>query len=353
MDAEEERPLLSAATERAFYAARSASLPEETYAIFARWWQLETWLRELVYVELRSLYGSAWQKAVAASAGRQRQDAQFQHMSSADSDNPLAYLDYSQLLKVIAEHDDQLRYALLEPRSWAGRQDELMRIRHRIGHMRKPHSDDLGRLEQTLRDLERGAFIACASYNRRSGPDPDKHSDPVTQGWLRRQHPTALRLIDHAEARYDTSFELTVSRRPWATYPDDLDGAEGIFWHASFYIRRNSLEIKKLWRQLQGGGAPLVHLVSDDPGSVHFTFSAVDGGTPIAEAIGRAFDAVLMSCRVGRQVESDEDFERWQRQAREIDYRVVSGSHWSIVDETTVPISMFGAGGGIDFPPQW
>ena len=87
-------------------------------------------------------------------------------MSSTDNGNPLAYLDYSQLLTVIAEHDDQLRYALLEFMSWDGQQEELKQIRHRIGHMRKPHPDDLGRLEQTLPDLKRGAFIACASYNK-------------------------------------------------------------------------------------------------------------------------------------------------------------------------------------------
>ncbi|ACU69186.1 hypothetical protein Caci_0233 [Catenulispora acidiphila DSM 44928] len=52
---------------------------------------------------------------------------------------------------------------------------------------------------------------------------------------------------------------------------------------------------------------------------------------------------VLMSSRVGRQVANDVDFERWQRQAREIDYRAVSGGHWSIVDESTADISMFGA----------
>jgi hypothetical protein len=35
-----------------------------------------------------------------------------------------------------------------------------MRIRHRIGHVRRPHDDDLNRVEQALRDLEHGAFVA-------------------------------------------------------------------------------------------------------------------------------------------------------------------------------------------------
>jgi len=353
MSADDDPSLLSPDTEQALRTVVPLVMPEESLAAFMRWWQLETWLRELVYVELRSLYGSAWEASVKASAGRQTQDAVYQHMSSADSDNPLAYLDYSQLLKVIEEHDAQLRYALLEPGSWDGRQKELIRIRHRIGHMRKPHADDVGRLEQTLRDLERGAYIACASYNDHRVPDLDEHSDPVTLGWIGRQHPTAVRLIDHAEAQYETSFYLSTSRRPWATYPDDLNGAQGVLWHASFIIRGDGVDLRALWREVRGLAPMLVHLVANHPNHVSFTFSAVDDGTAVADAIGVAFDAVLHSSRHGHQVGWVDEYEAWQRRARQIDFRILSGNLWGLVDEGTIPISIFGAGGGVEFAPEW
>jgi hypothetical protein len=34
--------------------------PPRLRALYARWWQLETWLRELAYVELRALLGTRW-----------------------------------------------------------------------------------------------------------------------------------------------------------------------------------------------------------------------------------------------------------------------------------------------------
>lgn len=121
---------------RAATVGDTGGLPARSVALYARWWQLETWLRELVYVELRALFGRAWGDAVAAATGRQTQDAAFTHMAGADSDNPLAYLDYSQLIEIVGRHWDQFEYALLRRSSWEGRQEELLRIRHRIGHLR-------------------------------------------------------------------------------------------------------------------------------------------------------------------------------------------------------------------------
>jgi hypothetical protein len=196
-------------------------------ALYARWWQLETWLRELAYVELRSLAGKGWTDKLSAASGRQAADAAHTHMAGADNENPLAYLDYSQIVEVMADHWDQFRLGLLERGSWEGRQDDLKRIRHRIGHLRRPHRDDLSRLEQTLRDLERGAFIALASYNRRDTPDPQHHDDPVTQGWIKGRHETgsspspsrgppvrhALAAADESSALGEASCELRRSSR--------------------------------------------------------------------------------------------------------------------------------------------
>lgn len=33
---------------------------EEALVLYGRWWQLETWLREVAYLELRSKYGVKW-----------------------------------------------------------------------------------------------------------------------------------------------------------------------------------------------------------------------------------------------------------------------------------------------------
>jgi hypothetical protein len=327
-------------------------VPPRPLALYARWWQLETWLRELAYVELRARSGTSWGEAVGIASARKQADAAFSHMAGADNKNPLAYLDYSQLLKVLEENWSHFGYALLEPRAWAGRQYELRQIRHRIGHMRRPHADDLDRLEQTLRDLERGTFIAIASYNRRFEPSPTRYGDPVTQGWVRAKHPTARRLIAHAERQYETRILVRVSRRPWAELPESLDRASGIFWHIDFSMRDRSYDPRTLWHDSALASVrPLaVHMLADDPYHVSFTFSARDLSIDVAEAIGSAFDAVLMVSRHGRP---DEEWGRWQQRARTIDFRLLSGTAWNIVDESTLPISNFAAGGGVEALPDW
>jgi hypothetical protein len=333
-------------------------MPAQSLALYARWWQLEAWLRELIYVELRALYGASWIDSLRVAFGRQAQDAAYKHMSTADSENPLAYLDYSQLLQVVEKHWDQFEYALLESRSWTGRQEELKRVRHRIGHVRKPHRDDLGRIEQTLRDLERGAFIACAAYNRRSVPRVDKTNDAMTAGWISAEHPTAQRLIGHAESQYGVGLHVEVSRRPWASWPVDFENAKGIFWHADFYMRDHAVDVRSLWNEIRGIRPLVVHMLVSNPRHVQFTYSAVDDSAGTSDALGACFDALLYSLRHGSGARGLEDlhareFSEWRTRTDSIDYRIMSRSGWSIVSEATVPISMFGAGGGVEILPTW
>lgn len=71
----------------------------------------------------------------------------------------------------------------------------------------------------------------------------------------------------------------------------------------------------------------------------------------MADAIGRAFEAVLT---ISRPADAhDIDFELWRARARALDYRVLCGTGWNIVDRTTFPISNFGAGGGVTKAPSW
>jgi len=339
-------------TEHALETTIGHWLPPESLALYARWWQLETWLRQLAYVELRARDGRKWDYAVRVTSGRQSQDAQYSHMMSTDAENPLAYLDYSQLRQLIEDNWTQFAPTLIHRPAWDGRQDELARIRHRIGHMRRPHQDDLSRIEQTLRDLERGAFIACASYNKASIPSTDKHNDAVTIGWLRQEHPAAS-LIEHADRQYDTQLLVRASRRPWATWPDSLANAAGILWHIRFLMRKRTIDVSDLWHTPSFAMVrPLVvHLAADDPSQITLTFAAADDDQAIADAIGDALEALLTVSRYGRLEESEE--QRWQRRALRTDYRIIHATGWNIVDETTIPISMFGAGGGVTAAISW
>jgi len=309
-----------------------------------------------VYVELRARRGASWVDQVKAATGRQTQDATYTHMVGTDNDNPLAYLDYSQLVEIIGKNWDQFGYALIERRSWDGRQEELKRIRHRISHMRRPHEDDLARLEQTLRDLERGTFVALASYNRRFAPDKDQNSDPVTKGWILEEHPTARRLMGHAWRQYETTLNVRASRRPWANWPSNLVRASGVLWHADFHMRQRSIDLRSLWNDsaLTAARPLLVHMLSTGPWNVEFTFAAADDPNAVSDAIGDVFDAVLENSRLNSAaVDFDMQMDRWARRASNVDYRVLINSGWNIVDSMTVPITNFGAGGGVTSPLVW
>lgn len=327
-------------------------LPPQSLALYARWWQLETWLRQLAYVELRALYGMKWEDVVREALARQSQDAQFTHMASTDTENLVAYLDYSQLLRVIGDHWTQFDPVLIHRPAWEGRREELARIRHRIAHMRRPHADDLERLNQMLRDLERGAFIACSSYNNRQTPGADKHKDAVTVGWILGQH-SAAGLIEHAARQYDTQVVLQVSKRPWQTWPANLANAAGIFWHVQFYVKNASVDMSELWhdRSLIGVHPAIVHLAADDPSHFSFTLAAADDDKLLADVVEALVHTVLGSVRRDRLKEPD--LKRWRTRARRADYRVICATGWNIVDETTIPISMFAAGGGVTTVPKF
>ncbi|MEU4523119.1 Swt1 family HEPN domain-containing protein [Amycolatopsis sp. NPDC024027] len=336
----------------ALNAAAPSWMPWRSLALYGRWWQLEGWLRDLVYVELRARHGEKWGDSVKAAIGRQSQDAAFSHMTGVDNENPLAYLDYSQLLEVIERNWDLFSYALLEKRSWNGRQEELKRIRHRIGHVRRPHSDDLNRIEQTLRDLELGAFRACASYNRQAIPDSDD-ANLVVKGWMRGEHRDADRLLDHAYRQYDTRFSLHVSKRPWGEWRSSLEESSGLLWHAEFYVGGSGvIDPRRLWSEVAPIRPLIVHLLIE-PSVASFTFSGADDSSKISDAVGRAFDSVLYASRFGSPgFQLDDPFDNkerevWVQKAQRLDFRVLSQSLWSVVEDATVPISIFQSGGGV------
>jgi len=232
---------LSSQVQRALSAGwNNSGMPAAASALYSRWWQLETWLRSLVYLELRSAKGSAWADILPmAPADRQQRDEEYRHMPTPDAQDPLAYLDAGPLLQLTLDQWPLFRLYLPAKKIWAGRIEELKAIRNRIGHCRRPHGDDLDRLEQTLRDLEGGAFRATSSFNNQSRPNQE-WSDVLVRDWVHKEHSVA-HLIEHARRQYDTIFSLSLSCRPWAEAlaPNEaqLGRRPGYVWHACWYFR--------------------------------------------------------------------------------------------------------------------
>jgi hypothetical protein len=268
-------------------------------------------------------------------------------MATADSQARLAYADVGGLMAIIERHWKLFRASLMAKAIWSGRVLELRHIRNRIGHCRRPHSDDLARVEQTLRDLETGAFAALSAYNNRSRYIEDRN-DELVEAWVRRQHEVAIRLIDHAERQYETSFELTCSRRPWSgpmSPTEAISGTPGYLWHARWAFRGNRwLDLWDFWNadfSIAHRDAILL-VCASGPSDIEVSFSALEDPKTIADAIGSCFDAILMRLRYGSSG-FQADYRSWRKQYADLDPRVQAGGPWAIVDTSTVPISIFEA----------
>lgn len=274
----------------------SNGVPEEALRFFGRWWQFETYLREVVYVELRARYGESYVSELGQNAadGVQR-DQVNAYMASADSSDPLAYLDAGALMALIEKHWNLFEETLLPIDRWKADSKLLRTLRNRVSHCRRPHGDDLGRLLQLLRDLEHGARRFYGSYTSDTEPVPS--SDPLSKAWVKARHRDADRILEHAERQYDTRFHLTLSRRPWApSAPGRVSGKPGYLWHATWILGGREIRPTELWKRIAERpelGGRIVHLLLSSPFSAVATFASVDDAGETADAIGAIFDAVI------------------------------------------------------------
>ena len=80
-------------------------LPEQILHTYARLWQLETWLRRMVYVELRAHLGDGWKNKVNVEKAEvpHKKDKALVHMPTPEED-PLSYVQLSELLRIISEN---------------------------------------------------------------------------------------------------------------------------------------------------------------------------------------------------------------------------------------------------------
>jgi hypothetical protein len=324
---------------RAIEKSWNSGTPPIASALYARWWQLETWLRSLVYVELRAAKGAGWSAALRKDVvERQQNDEAFHYMATPDAQDTLAYADAADLFRIIETNWNFFEPSLLAHRVWQGNVVELLRIRNRIGHCRRPHDDDLSRLEQTLRDMESGALVAVSSFNRQFNPRRE-WKDSVVGGWIRREHEDAFRLVEHAERQYKTGFELKWSRRPWSarpTSPDEtISAIAGYVWHANWFFTGDpAFDIRRFWESSYlrtAKNSILFACVSIPPSSLEVSFPAVDDPNTIADAIGACFDAALMSLRIGNPM--DIEYDRWREMGEGLDPRVQMGTAWSLIGD--------------------
>ncbi len=111
-------------------------LPKRLLSTYARLWQLETWLRRMVYVELRALRGDDWDKDVPFAKNSFEADKRLTHMTTPEEES-LSYAQLSTLKNVISANWHAFACYLPPHNIWDAKLEEVSQIRHRVAHFRR------------------------------------------------------------------------------------------------------------------------------------------------------------------------------------------------------------------------
>lgn len=273
-------------------------LPERVLETYARLWQLETWLRRLVYVELRAAEGDSWIAKIPEVERARRADARLRHMPTPEAD-ALSYAQFSHLQKII-QQEWRLFEPFLPPMTiWEAKMEEVSQIRHRVAHFRRGHRDDLQRIIQLLRDLDHGFWHFCTSFN---DPTPvlPQSDDPVVSHFLNLDLIPWTEVQDGKWARVgfaDPSAPLFVTVevlcRPWATWSTPIAGTPGLVYYVTLHARgARRLDSKQFLDGTQTIHRHFVYVALDSASSnVQVTIPAVLGEGAVIRLIERLVEA--------------------------------------------------------------
>ncbi|MFG1954875.1 Swt1 family HEPN domain-containing protein [Micromonospora sp. NPDC048830] len=275
-------------------------VPRRVMASYARLWQLETWLRQMVYVELRAAFGNSWQQQVAALPGHTlANDLRLTHMPTPEQ-NPISYVTFSVLLKTVANNWKLFEPYLPPQNLWASKLEEVSQIRNRVAHFRLGHGDDLDRVLRFLRDIDQGFWKFCTSYNREIPVLPPTR-DPV----VKRFHPlNQFPFVEVEKRKWAMSgtvgsgeaFTVAINaiRRPWRTTSASgrISGQEGYLYDVNIRgLDRRGFDYRRFLQDTQHLHGDVVHICLESFNtSIRITIPAVLGARRVSKTIQRLID---------------------------------------------------------------
>lgn len=198
-------------------------LPRRVITTYGRLWQFETWLRQMIYVELRAAFGNNWYQQIAKQPTHAlTADQRLTHMPSPEQ-HPLSFITFGDLRKTIDKHWRLFVHYLPPQDIWNAKLEEVSQIRNRVAHFRFGHQDDLDRVLQLIRDVDQGFWKFCASYNN-AAPVLPATADPVVSRFRSLDQFPYSKVGKRKWARVgiadpDATINVTINvlRRPWQT----------------------------------------------------------------------------------------------------------------------------------------
>jgi SAV2148-like HEPN len=271
-----------------------SELSPDVLAAYAHLWQFETWLRRLVYVQLRALDGDAWDSKIRAgkAVGPKTNDKRMTHMPTPE-DDVLSFIQLSELQRVVADHW-HLFEAYLPPRTiWEAKLEEVVAIRHRVAHFRTLHRDDLARVRQFLRDIDQGFWRFCTSYND-AHPVLPQTNDPVVAhflpydlfAWTEVEDKKWAR-IGHADPAERFTMTVEILRMPWATWRVPIAHQPGFLYDVNIVVRGQwHYDYRRLLKWTKAQHKHAVHTCVDSGAKTfRVTLPAVLGEAKLIEII--------------------------------------------------------------------
>lgn len=278
-------------------AFETTEVPERALRLYARLWQFETWLRRMVYVELRALLGNGWNSSLKTAGKPYAADKRLRHMPTPEM-NALSYSQLGDLLGIIEANWSCFEGYFPPQDLWKAKLQEISQIRHRVAHFRVGHPDDYARLAQFLRDLDSGFWRFCTSYNHQR-PILPPSLDPVTARFLPRDplpwgkiEPNQwarVGIVDHSNV---VAMVVNVTTRPWAAAQVSPDGQPGHFYDVTLMAQdRRVFDLPSLLDSTRRLHPHVAHLILDGLGTmVRLTLPSVLGATQVIAIIDEFYD---------------------------------------------------------------
>ena len=279
----------------------ASRLPSERLSTYARLWQFETWLRTMVYVELRARYGDDWESRLQEPTEKPHdQDKKLSHMPTRES-LPTSYMQLAGLLRTV-----EIEWILFEPylppkQIWEAKLLEVKQIRHRVAHFRLGHQHDGSRVEQLLRDVDQGFWRFCTSYNSDS-PILPPTKDPVTKKFLHLDpflwtevEPRKWARCGSADPDLLVSVEVNVLCREWLKSPamDEVADGTGYLYDAKLAARnRQRFDYSRFLKATEHMHSSLCHICLDNSArTLRLTIPAILGATIVIDIYERLIGA--------------------------------------------------------------
>lgn len=278
-------------------------VPTQSINIYARLWQFETWLRTMVYVELRALLGDNWSNELKLNQNSWQADKSLTHMPTPEM-NALSYCQLTNLLGLIDTHWNCFEGYFPPKPLWDAKLQEITQIRHRAAHFRVGHADDIARVKQFLRDIDKGFWQFCTSYND-TNPILPQSRDPVTAHFLRLDPLPWVEFEEKKWAQFGmrdkslpVGLNVRAGRRPWATGPLAAGSPGGMYDFYLFAQDGRSFNIRDFLERTRLLHPQLIHLCLDNnTASLRLTLPTVLGADTIIELVDKFYEIAVNTVR--------------------------------------------------------